>query len=139
MKYLKELSTDKKFGYSIGVGLLIFLVYAIISSQILNDKFENSNIEKKVTIATIIGYIPGAKSPPNFKYKYNIFGQKHEDTHPIVSRIRLKGKKELLKYIGKRYYVRVVAGEPEISRLLIDKPVLDSLKQAPSNGWLENE
>ena len=39
--------------------------------------------------------------------------------------------------IGKRFLVKYVEGEEDLSNLLLQYPVPDSIKSAPPNGWKE--
>lgn len=37
--------------------------------------------------------------------------------------------------LGNRYYVKFETNNPKNSQILLNKPVPDSIKEAPSQGW----
>ncbi len=47
----------------------------------------------------------------------------------------LQGQEKLPYQIGKRYFVSIPEGYPSHGWLMLDKPVPDSIKEAPPEGW----
>jgi len=107
--------------------LFLLLLYFIYRHYDIQHQFQSDDVEKSIITGVIIDFNPGAKNAPNFEYEFIVDGEKYEGRHLIVTILGQKSTKELRKYIGKKYKVWYVVEDPTYNKLLLDKPVNDSL------------
>ena len=106
----------------IGLGLLvvgIFIKDLFIDQPKLREK-------GRYTIGYIYKYRKRLKGADISYYKYNV-------RNKLWYGSTIDGESEEL--IHKRFLVKYVEGEEDISRILPEYPVPDSIKEAPPEGW----
>ena len=106
----------------IGFGLLV--VGAFINDLFINEP--KLREKGKYTIGYIYKYSPH-KGGASIYYKFKT-GNKFYYSNTTSG----KDKKELL---NKKFLLRYVEGEEDISRILLEYTVPDSIKEAPPEGW----
>jgi hypothetical protein len=104
------------------VVLLLFgfmIVYSIRRSYLLSHY-------ERYTIGTTVNtfYTVPATKHVTYTYKMNYKYYKEDDYYNFNSKVP-----------GGRYYVRFSAKNPNVSEILQDQPVPDSIKAAPPAGW----
>lgn len=134
------------------IPVLLIVIYMIINVELSKSKWNNENLKKKYTIATICEFKAPVKSTSFFKFRFiyneksyiNRFGlayrinfknEKHTNHNKIIPEIIKLSIPELEDYVGKRFYVKFIVNYPQYSELLLDKPVPDSIKEIPMEGW----
>jgi|SRR5699024_10313940 len=118
--------------------VLIVIIYGIFKVVSRNKKWDDNNLEKRYSTANIVDYKNHGKTgPPTFEYKFQFNNENYNSVYLIVSKERSMPSKELKKYIGKRFYVKFIVDYPQYSELLLDKPVPDSIVEAPDEGWFQ--
>lgn len=100
-----------------------YIIYIAVKSY--NDKKER-NLKSKYTIGIVIKISPLSKSGYNLKHIYKI-------NHILYKSSRIIDEKE--NYLNKRFYVKFESDNPNNCEILLDKPVHDSIKEAPPEGW----
>ena len=88
-----------------------------------NDTLEENH---KYSICTVSRF-EGIKGGFSVGYSFNVLNSEY-----TVGEIVQVGNKGI---IGKRYFVMFYPPNPQNSKILIDKPVPDSIKEAPPEGW----
>ena len=115
--------------------VIIFITVSLMGTYLRND-FKKNYI---YTIATIDGvsiFGRSATNSINFKYYYNndmkisSYSFPNDSTRYYKSQI---GKRVLVKMSDKKWSYTLYS----INKLYINKPVPDSIKEAPSEGWKE--
>jgi len=107
-------------GIVIFIGTILFIgILAIRNRTVLS-------LNHKYTIGTVYNF-EAEKGGFRVEYKYMVSAKTFHATSIV------NDKHEAI--IGKRFYVSFYPPNPRNSEILIDKPVQDSLKEAPSNGW----
>lgn len=121
-----------KWGY-----FSLFCLALVISYTVSNRYFiENTNINYKYNIATLLKTNSKGKGGWEYEFYYSHDKRKGRSSIP----------KDSLQYyesrIGKRFLVKINSKEWVnrlffTSKLYINKPVPDSIKEAASEGWKE--
>lgn len=122
MKIDKE-KLSKYFLIGIGTLILYLLIKDII---IIQPKFKD---KERFTIAITYDYSM-YKGGQSVFYRYKIKEHIYHNNNNSVG----EGAKAS---IGKRFLVKYVEGEEDLSYLLLKYPVPDSVKSAPLDGWKE--
>lgn len=126
---MKRLLTKDNITLAIfGGGFIVFLIYAIISHFVIQEKFDNPEIIKQETIGIIVGFRGGAKTAPSFNYEFSVNDKVYDGSYLIVTKLRQKSNKELETYVGKKYKVLYVQEDPTYSKLLMHKPIIENQK-----------
>ncbi|STD52992.1 hypothetical protein [Empedobacter falsenii] len=122
-------------------GCFVFFCLSLVTLYIvLNNYFDNSTKENfRYSIATLteinfIGKNSSNKIKFNYSYNENVYKGSYYFDNDSTSYYDSK--------IGKRFLVKINNNEWvnklfSTSRLCINKPVPDSIKEAPSEGWKE--
>lgn len=107
-------------------GIIFFIV--IITMVILKYFFNKDTLEKnhKYSVCVVTRF-EGVKGGFSVGYTFNV-----DHSENIVSEIVQEGNKSV---IGKRFYVMFYPSNPKNSKVLLNKPVPDSIKEAPPEGW----
>ena len=130
-----ETIIKNKWGYFVFFCLSLVTLYIVV-----NNYFDNSTKENfRYSIATLtevnfMGKSSLNKIKFNYSYNKNIYKGSHYFDNDSTSYYDSK--------IGKRFLVKINNNEWvnklfSTSRLYINKPVPDSIKEAPSEGWKE--
>ncbi|QLG46858.1 hypothetical protein [Costertonia aggregata] len=112
----------------------IFLVIAILLALLIFHQYRKSNIKKyeHKTIALVNGYLRGTKSGPILKYIYRIGENIYDGSTYIRS-------DEYSKYKNRYFIVSYSSKNPGWSEILLDRPVLDTIKIKEAGFKLTNE
>ena len=107
--------------------ILVFggLIILIIFGQIWQHEFRTHS---RYTIGTTTGTYWTLGSGKKIEYMYFVNNSK---------KTMSDNDEDGTKSLGGRYFVKYDTKKPFISRLLQDKPVPDSIKTAPPDGWKE--
>lgn len=112
---------------------IIFFIYTAVDTTVRDNVWSNS--DQNYTIGVIQRYQHAGKSPPWFEYSYRVKDEVFANRHSILSEIGLLSIEQRKAFVGQRYYVKYVEGDPSYSKLLMEKPVPDSVEQPPKDGW----
>lgn len=121
MKIDKE-KLSKYFLIGIGTLILYLLIKDII---IIQPKFKD---KERFTIAITYDYNM-YKGGQSVFYRYKIKEHIYHNNNSVGEGAKAS--------IGKRFLVKYVEGEEDLSYLLLKYPVPDSVKSAPLDGWKE--
>ncbi|MEI6488945.1 MAG: hypothetical protein WCP52_08280 [Bacteroidota bacterium] len=116
----------KRKKYFILIGLLIFTIFTLVYNFIRDEKL------KKIGVYTIcsINKVEGASRGMMINIEYNYKGKKI-----MNSSVNSTGD-ITRKDVGKRFLILIRSDEPDANYdMFLDKPVPDSIKEAPINGW----
>ena len=106
------------------------LVYGGIIAVVIYTEIKQHQLRTypRYTIGTTTGAYWTLGSGKQVEYIYVTNNQIHKlsNEHEYDSKV-----------IGGRYFVKYDTEDPSISKLLQDKPVPDSIKTAPPDGWKE--
>lgn len=111
------------------------IFYGILKERNYSNYFRDDRIEKRYTIGEINHFQGGAKTSPFFEYSYNVGSKSYSEKFYINGELRKKKSSELKNYLKKRFYVHYVLEDPSYSKLLIEKPINDSVIEIPKSGW----
>ncbi|WP_101023068.1 hypothetical protein [Salegentibacter salinarum] len=129
------LYVKKNWTYFLVVLFLISIIfYGILKERNYSNYIGDDRTEKRYTVGEIDHFQGGAKTSPFFEYSYNVGSKSYSDKFYINGELRKKKSSELKKYLNKRFYVLYVLEDPSYSKLLIEKPVIDSLLQIQTGG-----
>ncbi|MBN2757119.1 MAG: hypothetical protein JXR51_08085 [Bacteroidales bacterium] len=106
------------------IGILSIIIYIIIKSQYESKKRADN---PQYTIGLIINVRARAKLSVALEYSFKVNYEGYKSIRGI--------EKYNTKLIGKRFYVKFESGNPDNCEILLDKPVPDSIKEAPPEGW----
>jgi hypothetical protein len=109
-------------GAIIIICFVIILIY--IQTKIRNHIYKNYG---HYTIGTTIYKYLTPVSGSYIRYSYKVRNIYYEKDAPYTNAYP--------KYPGGRYYVEFNNNKPSMSKLLENKPVPDSIKEAPPDGW----
>lgn len=113
--------------FLIGIGLLIIIAY-LYGQIITAPKFRERG---RYTIGTFDKY----------RYKkggaYDIFYTYKVKNHLFEGRSNYSSTNFNKSDLGKKFLVKYVEGEEDLSSILMDCIVPDSIKEAPPEGWKE--
>lgn len=92
--------------------------------------YKDRELEKRgrYTIGVTVDTYRTLKSGRWIKYNFNVNNKTFEDSEREDNRISVVVP-------NGRYYVLYVSDKPELNEVLFDKPVPDSIKAAPLEGW----
>ncbi|NQX81342.1 MAG: hypothetical protein HRT66_05030 [Flavobacteriaceae bacterium] len=125
----------KVAGIISAIVLIGFAVYVYIHNSKNNEMWSSKN-EKRISIATISDLVLRGKTVDDFKHTYTINNNVYKGYHALLGReLQSLSYERRLRFIGKRYFVVYVVKDPSYGKILMNKPVLDSMLVAPANGW----
>jgi len=107
----------------------IILFFIILNIIILKNIIDNQSLkrESRYTIGEITGVLANGNSGYRITFDYYVQGNKYSAFDGIY-----KNNKKL---VGKRFYVKFSPNNYKNCKLLLDKPVLLNIKEAPKEGW----
>ena len=118
---------NKKRLNIIGGIIFGFIIIALIGKNV----FERQSLSKsnRYTIGKITEVNANMKSGYRISFVYNVQGQEYNAFGGIYK------KSEGL--VGSRFFVKFSPATPKNCELLLDKPVPNEIRTAPSEGWKE--
>lgn len=105
--------------------IILALVFIIIG---LSQSYFYKSKPQLFTIGSIIDSEAPVRGDLTVVFDYSFKGKKHTAR---------QGRNNHTFEIGKRYFVSIPEGYPSQGWMLLDKPVPDSIKTAPPEGWKE--
>ncbi len=106
----------------------LFRLVAVIITIGLSQKYFFDSKPQIFTIGTCIDSEAPVRGGVIVVFKYSFKGKEY---------IERNGRGKYSYQIGKRYFVSIPEGYPAWGLLMLDKPVPDSIKSAPLEGWKE--
>jgi hypothetical protein len=128
MRKMKELITLMKKHYNKwGVFVGFFAIIGLIVYAFIHSIWGEYTLCKhgRYTIGITSGIHYTGKGGKKQDYEYKVNHEHYNASEPYLS----------TQELGGRYYVKFSSKDPEISELLQDKLVPDSIKVAPPEGW----
>jgi len=120
----------KKENVIVSVGIVVVILFWFVIPLIQDIRRGNRLLSDGIyTIGKIERFYDDHHSSPSVKYKFIYKGKSYED----FTAVEFINK----KLIGKRFYVLFLGDYPSKSRILLDKPVPNKVKESPYNGWQE--
>jgi hypothetical protein len=111
------------------IGFVIFglIVLALIGKNV----FEKKSLEKesRYTIGEITNFEPKSRAGYRIDFKYEVQGKEYKAFGGIY-----ENNKEI---VGKKFFIKYSPNNPKNCQILLDKPVPDNIKNAPTEGWTE--
>ena len=101
-----------------------YILYIVVKSY--NDKIER-NLKTKYTI----GKVENIRARANLDYALDFSFNVNNITFDAIWGVESVNK----ALIGSRFFVKFESGNPDNCEILLDKPVPDSIKEAPPEGW----
>ncbi len=116
---------NNKILKTIGISLL-FLLIALVIAKYYFDKNSLKN-EYRITIGNVYNYEILTRSGYDLYFNYSVNGKKYKADYIIYNNPK--------SFINRRFFVAFLPSNPENSKIILEKPVPPSLKQAPLEGW----
>jgi len=107
----------------------IFLLFLLIAIVIVKYYIDKNSLKKeyRVTIGNIYDYEPLTRSGYDLYFNYSVYGKQYESDYIVYNNPK--------NYVNRRFFVVFSPSNPKNSKILLDRPVSDELKQAPLEGW----
>lgn len=112
---------------TIGISLLFFIIGLVVVKYYINK----AELEKghRITIGTVYDFVIGSRSGYILDYNFSVNGKDYKCDDVVYSNPE--------SLVNKRFFVVFSPSNPKNSKILLDKPVSNELKQAPLEGWTE--
>lgn len=108
------------------IGLFLMFLAIVITGLYLylrQNKLENSH---RYSIGTVT-HFEAQQGSFGVDFKLIISGKEYDGGCTVYNKYN--------NIVGKRFFVKYYPKNPKNSEILLEKPVPDSIKEAPPNGW----
>ena len=104
--------------------LLLLVVFVVIKYYV-----DKHNLKKAyhVTIGNVYDYKVLVRSGYALNFNYFVNGKKYDSEYIVYNNPKI--------FVKKRYFVVFSLSDPRNCKILLNRPVPDEIKQAPSEGW----
>lgn len=131
--FYKDGTRELHYGKIVSSIVFIILLISIgLCNRSKKTALKNERLADKRYIIGIIErkYQNFRSSQPSVKYYFKVLGKEYSDFEPVSADIE-----ESITSGNARYYVEFSAKNPSNNKLLLNRPVPDSIKKSPLSGW----